>query len=62
MNFVANPQPCHTLLKAQEALRPGALASAILWFEVAVQTDLERPDGWEMLGYGALPSLAANTP
>ena len=35
---------------AAEALRTGALASAILWYEVAVQTDLERPDGWEMLG------------
>lgn len=35
---------------ANEALRTGALASAILWYEVAVQQDLERPDGWELLG------------
>ena len=38
------------MANANEALHTGALASAILWYEVAVQQDLERPDGWELLG------------
>eukprot|EP00041_Stephanoeca_diplocostata_P000391 m.14512 g.14512 ORF g.14512 m.14512 type:complete len:694 (-) comp10467_c0_seq1:1194-3275(-) len=36
--------------RARQALMAGALSTAILWCEAAVQQDLQQPDGWEFLG------------
>jgi len=49
--FLAEPASYDEALhNAKEALHAGALSTAILWAEAAVQKDRARSDGWEVLG------------
>eukprot|EP00038_Savillea_parva_P031413 m.86169 g.86169 ORF g.86169 m.86169 type:complete len:698 (+) comp9658_c1_seq1:174-2267(+) len=49
--FLAEPATYDEALQnAKEALYAGALSTAILWAEAAVQKDKARADGWEVLG------------